>query len=268
MINTAEHDARSAMTLVRDMRETVGIEIPDSITDEIELYKGLSKSKESQTRDLQAAVSALYNVEPTEFEAARRHVIDVSLRGFAADEVDKLVVDAAAHRVRGRVFDVALSWQATVVDRFNQCVEDFRLNEVADDLPNFTDPGSFNVVSLSQAQGHAVDHWRNASVHLKELWSLFSRLVAERGDHILGPAGVEDLSTNLLLSCVLGDPGSIRVAEAAATRFASVAGGSNSVRAFGPLLPFVIPVVVGYPLRLHTMQQANLIRQRIQHVAA
>lgn len=266
-VSSTRHDASSKINLIRDIRTTLDIEIPEAIDTEIAIYRKLAIAKETRQHELRTAVQRMYDVDAAEFDAATDDVIDASLRGFAAQEVDTLIHDASYSRLNVRVFDEVPRWELAVVEKFNQCVADFRLNELAPNLPNFGDPKSFNVLSMSQSQGHAVDQWREASVHLHALWSLYRRLVGERGDTILGPAGVDDMSTNLLTACVLGNPGSMRVAMGAATAFASIAAGSDSVKAYGPFLPFVIAPVAGYELHLHTTRQANALRSRLQAAA-
>ena len=153
-----------------------------------------------------------------------------------------------------------------MVERFNEVVDHFELNEVARDLPNFGDLKSVNILSLGRQQGHAVDRWRTATAdHLRPLWSAYQKLAAFHG-HLLGPLDDSDRSTNLTTSCVLGDPGSFGAADAAATRLAAISFGGDSVKAYAPIAPFVVPAMVGYQLHLSTLDDAAAIRRRVQGV--
>lgn len=153
-----------------------------------------------------------------------------------------------------------------MVERFNEVVDHFELNEVARDLPNFGDPKSVNILSLGRQQGHAVDRWGTATAdHLRPLWSAYQRLAAFHG-HLLGPLDDSDRSTNLTTSCVLGDPGSFGAADAAATRLAAISFGGDSVKAYAPIAPFVVPALVGYRLHLSTLDDAAAIRLRVQGI--
>ena len=76
---------------------------------------------------------------------------------------DNVLIEVASRRLSNQVFDASRGWEAAVVEQFNEVAEQFELNEVAGDLPNFGDPKSFNVLSLGRQQGDAVDRWGTAS---------------------------------------------------------------------------------------------------------
>jgi hypothetical protein len=101
---------------------------------------------------------------------------------------------------------------------------------------------------------------------LHPLWSAYRKLARFHG-YSLGPVDAGDRSTNLFTACVLGDPGSFGAADAAATTLASIAFGGDSVMAYAPIAPFVLPALIGYELRLSTLAGAAAIRQRIQPAA-
>lgn len=264
-VNTPTHDVTSAISLVRELRQIAGLETSAAIAAEIKIYRDLQRAKEQRQTDLQVAAQKLYDVPADVFDAARNELIDVSLRSLAERETDDLCIEAASHRLRSKVYDEARGWQAVVTQRFNDCVADHQLNELGQHLPNFSDPGSFNVTSLSQASGQAIEQWRNACVHLHPLWDLYRRLVAVRGDTIIGPAGVDDTATNILTSVILGEPHSWGQVQTAASWLVKVAQRDDSARAFGSFLPFAVPVLAGYRLHLHTTDEATAMRNRLQN---
>ena len=261
-----EHEAKTAISLVSDMRQ-IGVETPAPIAAEIEIYRDLERARAVRERERGDAVAKLYDVDPGSFGAAREELVEVSLRASVAGETDAICRKAAVGRLQAQVFDVARSWQETVAEIFNQAVADFELNEVAGDLPNFADPMSFNVTTLDRSSGHAIEQWRNAVVHLDPLWLMYCRLAKVRGDTILGPVGADDLSTNLYTACVLGRPQSWRAAQTAASWFVRIANNDDVVRSFGDFMPFVVPSLAGYALRLNTPGEAHAIRNQLQNAA-
>jgi hypothetical protein len=262
-----KHIAHSLTNLISDIRK-LGVEIPKPITAEVEIYRGLLKSREQTEQEYQNARSRLHNVSADEFASATDDVVSASTRRDAINQgLDEVLLSAAVHRLEVQVFNVILDWERVVVDSYNDCVSDFRLNEVAADLPDFSDPKNVRVFNLTAQQGNAVDQWRTATVHLSGLWGLYQRVTAQRGDTLLGPASANDLSTNILTACVLGDPGSFGRASSAAIQFASIAGGSDSVGSYGPLLPHLVPNLCGYDLHLNTLDEAAQIRRQIHHAA-
>jgi len=218
---------------------------------------------------LTPAKSLLRTVPTDEFDAAATEVVDASLRLFAVSSgADALIAEAVARRLQGRVYDAVSGWECEIVERFNQVVEDYRLNEVAADLPRFGDPGSYNILSLGAAQGHAVDQWRTAAqTQLHPLWAGFTRLAKFNGRDIGPTNGADSVADGLFTGCCLGDPGTFGGAEAAGTQLAKIADGVDSVRATAPLGPFLVPHLAGYSLRLHTINGAAAIRSRIQPAA-
>jgi hypothetical protein len=109
---------------------------------------------------------------------------------------DNVLIDVAAGRLSDQVFDASRDWEAKVVEQFNEAVDHFELNEVAPDLPNFGNLGSFNILSLGRQQGHAVDRWRSAAAEqLHPLWSAYRKLARFHG-YSLGPVDAGDRSTN------------------------------------------------------------------------
>ena len=79
-------------------------------------------------------------------------------------------------------------------------------------------------------------------------------------------AGLHRPPSILSTSCVLGDPGSFGAADAAATRLAAISFGGDSVKAYAPIAPFVVPALVGYRLHLSTLDDAAAIRLRVQGI--
>jgi hypothetical protein len=250
--------------LVTDVRSTLGVETADSVKTETEFYKQAAAVQETAERDLHIAVRDLYDVGADKFDAARTRVIEATARLSSCREAESQVTQAAGFRLRRAIFDEVPVWEAAVVERFNEVVDHQDLNTAGRELPNFADPGRFHAAAMSQAHGRALDLWRSAVVHLEPLWGLYKRLVTERGDQLLGPAGADDFATNAITACALGTPESFGQVESAAVIFASVSRGSSSAKAYGPLMPFAIPSIVGYNWRLSTITEAANIKNQLQ----
>lgn len=156
-------------------------------------------------------------------------------------------------------------FESAVVDQFNAIVEDFQLAEHASNLPDMAQKG-FNVMSISGAAGSAIEAWRTALPELRPRWDLYRQLANLEGQ-LIGPAGADDLSTNLYTAAVLGTPGSWNQALGAAQRMAEIAAGADSAKPWFPLSPFIIPALQGYLLHLSTSDDAARIRRAIQPAA-
>jgi hypothetical protein len=263
-----DHRETVSLTGLVSVIRQLDIDIPLEVEQEVMLHKDLQRTQKQAQEALDAAKSALRTVAADKFDAAATEVVDASLRLFAVSSgADALIAEAVARRLQGRVYDAVSGWEAEIVDRFNEVVEDYRLNEVAADLPRFGDTGSYNVLSLGAAQGQAVEQWRTAASALHPLWSGFTRLAKLNGRDIGPTNGADSVADGLFTGCCLGDPVTFGGAESAATLLAKIAEGVDSVRATAPLQPFLVPHLAGYDLRLHTVSQATVIRTRIQLAA-
>jgi hypothetical protein len=158
-----------------------------------------------------------------------------------ADEIRSI----ALSRLHNAVYDQVPSFEAEVVSRFNAVVDSHLLNEVGRDLPALEN--KLSPVDLTRAQAHAVATWSEAADLLRPLWLFYSKLAELNGDPV-GPGGADDLSTNLTLAARLGPVPDMGTARSAATRFASIAVGSDAARGYGEIGVFVVPVISGYPL--------------------
>ena len=266
MINVNQ-EGTDAMSLVSSIKQ-LNIEVPEAVTAEVKSYRDSMKTREHTRREYESAVSDLQFVEIDKVDDARQRVVDASARLCAVtDGVETAVISAAGDRLNNQVYDASADWESAVVERFNEIVQHYELNEVAADLPNFGDLKSFNVLSLNRQQGHAVDRWRTtAADYLHPLWSAYQRLAKFHG-HEVGP--VDDavgIAVNLYTACVLGDPGTWGRTVAAADTLTKVAAGVDSVRAYAPITPFVVPVLAGYDLHLHTLSGAGSIRSSVQGI--
>ena len=76
-----------------------------------------------------------------------------------------------------------------------------------------------------------------------------------------------ELSVNLFTVAVLGNPGTWSRAQAAADRLAAFAAGTESVKPWQPLSPFIVTALHGYPLEFATLEDAAAIRRRTQTAA-
>jgi hypothetical protein len=262
-----DHSQIASLNGLVSLIRQLDIDIPLEVDREVKLNKDSQRTEKAQ-RALDAAKSNLRTVAIDKFDEAATEVVDASLRLFAVSSgADALIADAAARRLETRIYDAVSGWEAEIVERFNQVVEDYRLNEVASDLPRFGDAASYNVLSLGASQGQAVELWRTAASALHPLWSGFTRLAKLNGRDIGPTNGADSVADGLFTGCCLGDPGTFGAAESAATVLAKIADGTDSVRATAPLQPFLVPQLAGYDLRLHTISQATVIRTRIQPAA-
>lgn len=189
---------------------------------------------------------------------------DASLRAWSVDSgLHQVFTDVAGSRLWNRVYDHADDWEAEVVEQFNEIVAEQQLNEIAADLPDFTSPEAFNVLRLGERQGRAVELWRTAVSRFSPLWAAYVRLAKLRGSDI-GMRDAGSVADNLVLACTIGDPGSFGTAESASTWFVRMEAGTTSARPLAPLAPFIVPALVGYELRLHTVSEAQRVRENIQ----
>ncbi|WP_078315218.1 hypothetical protein [Mycobacterium sp. D16Q16] len=246
--------------LVRDLRSH-GITISDSVEDELKLYKSVLESSRDSESTFQHAQSELGRCSASKWDSSLKAFNKAAFEMFTTKTNEQNLIKIAAQRLYFAVSDATDDWESEIVDHYNAVVDEHRLNEVAQDLPDFT--GQTSVLTLTETQGKAVDLWRNASVALSSWWGLYSRLATLQG-HEVGPMGVDGQGTNLFTACVFGDPGSFGMASQAARIMASSAGGSTTARAYGPLIPHVIPALCGYELQLSTLDDAAAIRRAIQ----
>lgn len=246
--------------LVRDLRAR-GITIPDSVEDELKLYKSVRESSWDSESAFQHAQSELSRCSASKWDSSLKAFNKAAFEMFTMKTNEQNLIKIAAQRLFIAVSDAADDWASEIVDQYNAVVDEYRLNEVDKELPDFT--GQTSVLTLTENQGKAVDAWRSASVALSAWWGLYGRLATLQG-HEVGPMGIDGQGTNLFTACVLGNPGSFGVANVAAQIMASSAGGSTNARAYGPLVPHVIPALCGYELRLSTLKEAAVIRGAIQ----
>ena len=259
-------EGQAAASLVSIIRE-LNIEVPQAVTAAVQSYRESMKAREHAHREYDSAFSDLQFVELDKMDDARQRVVDAWVRLSATTEVETAFTNAAGRRLNNEVFDTSAKWEAAVVERFNEIVHNYELNKVAADLPNFGDPKSFNVLSLTRQQGHAVDRWRTTVAdYLGPLWSAYQRLAHFHG-HEVGPVhDATGIAINLFTACVLGDPGTWGRALAAAGTLTKVAAGVDSVNAYAPIAPFVVPALAGYNLHLHTTRAATAVRSRVQGI--
>jgi hypothetical protein len=259
-----DQEATNLTNLIRDAR-AFGLDVPKSVSDEQALYRRLAGDPLDSQRALVEAQTALAAAPVNKIDAALRGLADATVLAGAAQTVNDSVKHIALQRLRNAVYDQLRGWEAETVAKFNLVVKDYRLNDVAGDLPNLAELVS--PIDLSRTQNHALQQWRDAADQLHPLWSLYTKVAHIEG-HEVGPSGADDLSTNLSLAARLGQPGSFSVAQGAAGIFASISAGTSASRRYGRLAPFCVTAICGYPLQLSTSDDAARIRQAIQHPAA
>lgn len=265
MTATVHDEGNALVSLVKGVAG-IGIDVPDRVHAEARLHHSLRSSRQTAETHHQDALSRLRNVPIEEFDAAQDGLVAASLKLFAvAQGVDRQVLDVSARRLQAVVYDSIGGWESEVVNRFNDVVDRHELNDAAGYLPNLADPGSYNVLSLTEDQGRAVSAWVAAAAELRPLWHVYVHLARFNG-HTIGPVSADDLSANLFTACVLGNPGTYGRADNAATIMASASFRSDATSKYGQLIPFVIPALAGYDLRLSTPDDASAIRRRIQPV--
>ena len=66
-----------------------------------------------------------------------------------------------------------------------------------------------------------------------------------------------ELSVNLFTVAVLGNPGTWSRAQAAADRLAAFAAGTDWVKPWQPLSPFIVTALHGYPLEFATLRRCG-----------
>lgn len=262
------HDEQNAaLQLIRKVRD-IGIDVPKPVAAEATLYRNTQREESRAGEALRDASSKLATVALSEFDAAKAELVSASNRLFAVHSgLGDALLNVAGERLLRAVYHATPDWEAEAVARFNSIVDEFGLNEVAGDLPNLADVHNSGVLSLGRAQGEAVQRWRDAAERLHPLWIVYTTVARLEG-HDIGRVTADTRSAGLVLACRLGHPGTFGVADAAATTFVSVSEGTDSAKRWGPLVPFVVPALHGYELRLHTSSEAAEIRLAIQPGAA
>jgi hypothetical protein len=251
----------SLTNIIRDAR-ALSIKIPAEVYAELRVYRSIEANNRDAQREQDEAISGLYQVPASDFDAALDDAAGTVSRLTVKRELSPTLVAVAAHRL-GRVVSIASAgFEAAVVDQFNKIAEDFQLAEHASNLPDLAQTG-FNVMSVSGAAGSAIEAWRAALPDLGQRWHLYRNL-AELEGQLLGPAGADDLATNLYTAAVLGTPGSWNQALAAAECMAAMSAGADSERPWAPLGLFALPSRYGYELSLSTSGEATRIRRAIQ----
>jgi len=256
-------DENSTLQLIQSVRQ-LGIEIPKSVEDERSLYRETKQEAAAASAALQSASAKLSTVSVADFAAAKDELITASGRAFAIDNgLGDALLNVVGQRLIRAAYGALSDWEAEAVKIFNSIVREFRLNEVAGDLPDLADRNNSSVLRLGRTQGEAVQQWRDAAELLHPVWDVYSRIAQIEGHEMTGVTA-DNRSTGLMLACRLGNPGQFSVADCVATTFVSIGVGADSVRSWGPLMPFVVPAIHDYPLRLNTSGQAAAIRASIQ----
>lgn len=264
-INHAEEN--SALGLIRNVR-ALGIDVPEAVAAEAKLYNDTRQEESHAADELRDASANLSTVPLGEFDAAKAELVSASSRLFAIHNgLGDALLNVVGERLLKAVYHATDGWEAQAVARFNSVVDEFGLNECAGDLPNLGDKYSPGVLNIGRAQGDAVQRWRDAAEQLHPLWNVYTTIARLEG-HEIGKVTADTRSAGLLLACRLGHPGTFRAADAAATTFVSVSEGTDAAKRWGPLMPFVAPVLHGYELHLHTSAEAAAIRLEIQPGAA
>ncbi|AKC40104.1 Uncharacterised protein [Mycolicibacterium phlei] len=244
------------VNLIRSLRKQ-GVTVPDSVEDELKTYESVLGASRNATETLQSAQAELRTCPASKWDSTLKAFNKAAFEAFTLNINGDNLVGIAAHRLYDAVSDAVEGWEAEIVDKYNAVVDENRLNDVAQDLPDFA--GQASMLTLTEAQGKAVELWRSAAGPLGNLWGLFGRLAVLQ-DSEVGPRGVDAQGTNLFTSCVLGTPGSMSAASNAAQIMVSADAGNTGARAYGPLMPHVIPVLCGYALNLSTVKEAQAIR--------
>jgi hypothetical protein len=251
---------RNLISAVRGL----GISIPSDVQAELEIHKGIAGEGRLSQRAHTEAIARLYSAPAKDFNKALTAAADATSRLRAEQEL-AAVIEAASVTRLGRAVSFAIAeWESAVVGLLNQTVEEFALNDHAEQLPNLAE-FAFNPLSISAAAGAALEAWKKAGPLLQEGWSLYRRLAQFEG-HTIGPDS--ELSTNLFTAAILGHPGTWKKAMAAADMLATFAASVDSVKSWQPLSPFIVTALTGYPLDFSTLENAARIRQAIRPAAA
>lgn len=256
-------DENSTLQLIQSVRQ-LGIEIPKPVEDERALYRETKQEAAAASAALQSASAGLGTVSVADFAAAKDELITASGRAFAIDNgLGDALLNVVGQRLIRATYGALADWESEAVKLFNAIVSEYRLNEVAGDLPDLADQNNSTVLRLGRAQGEAVQQWRDAAEKLYPVWDVYSRIAQIEGHEMTGVTA-DSRSTGLMLACRLGNPGRFSVADGVATTFVSIGVGADSVRPWGPLMPFVVPAIHRYELHLSTSDRAAAIRASIQ----
>ncbi|MEU9807029.1 hypothetical protein [Mycobacterium sp. NPDC050853] len=212
---------------------------------------------------MQNAKSELSTCATDKWDDAVHQLAKAINRQWALEEgLNAPLIGTASSRLSFAVLQAIPYWTDEVVVKMNELVSDYRLNEVARDLPAFNQKVS--VLALTQDQGKAVELWRAGADALRPLWSVYKTMGTLDNDREFGPADVDEGSTNYWTGCVLSPLSSFGQAEAIAQLMASAAFGSDASHEYAPLSPFIFPALIGAELNFTTPRGADQRRAAIQ----
>lgn len=262
---TLAHKGHELTTLIRAVGRA-GIEVPEALTAEVERFGRRNEFLQIAQLALTTAIDGLEDVASDGYDEARAEVVKASLEltAIRSNDLEKVFTDAAVNRLIRCLGRKVSLWEAEVVERFNKVVDEYQLNDLAGQLPNLADPGSFKLMSLEKAQVDAIYQWRSACDHLKPLWDVYRRIAKSRNKELGPRSDDDDRDVNIFTACVLGNPGSNAAAGRAADYFAALASKSDATAEYRQISPFVVPVMSGYPLKLHSWYDAALMHGRLK----
>ncbi|OMC07548.1 hypothetical protein A5735_02630 [Mycolicibacter heraklionensis] len=258
----------TAVQLVRKVR-ALGIEVPKQVAAEAKLYQEVRREDDIANRAMQTAASRLTTVPLAEFDSAKTEFITTAATAYVTTNgASAALADAVGRRLTSAVDQVTHQWEKAAVELFNEVVAKFDLNGVAGDLPDLSDRFNNSVLSFGQAEGAAVQAWKDAADRLHPIWDVYNAIAVWDGYDAPGYATSDAPSNGYLTACRLGSPGSFHTAECVAAQLVGATTGTDASRLWGPLMPFILAPLNGYELRLNTSGMAIAIRASIQPVAA
>lgn len=247
---------------------SVGIDVPPEVNAESKLYQDVRLKQTHLQRARSLAASNLLAVSTDEFDAAQAAFSEAVAKERTFTAIQGELLRMSEQRLSGAISRYAYTWEREVVNRFNQVVDEFDLNQAARNLPNLADTQNTTIMRIDREQGEAVQTWRNAVWRLHPLWEAYTHLAVWRGLEAPSVVTAETRSVGILTACRLGDPGSFETADGVTTSLVEAHARTQGVAGWDSLLPFIIPAIHGYPLHLNTNSDATRIRNRIQFGAA
>ncbi|ULP48922.1 hypothetical protein [Mycolicibacter virginiensis] len=259
----------TAVQLVRKVR-ALGIDVPEQVAAEAKLYQQIRREDEHVNRAMQAAALRLTNVPLAEFDSAKTEFITSAATAYVTTNgASAALADAVGRRLTSAVDRVIHQWEKSVVELFNATVAEFDLNGVADNLPNLGDKFNNSVLSFGQAEGAAVQAWKDATDRLRPIWDVYCSIAVWDGYDAPDNVTVDTQSLGLLTACRLGRPTSFNAAGGVAVWLVSVNSNTDNAKRWGQLATFIAPVKYGgYPLHLHTNAEAVAISASLRRPSA
>lgn len=238
-------------SIIRSVR-SLGIDVPANVQAEVDLYRSVQTATRDAHDVVQRARVELRSCPAANWDDAVHKLSDaINHQRVLEEGLNAPLISTASDRLNVAVLQAESQWTAEIVEKLNQLVDSTGWNEYARNLPTFKQ--KVHVLDLTREQGAAIESCRSAAAAFKPYWDVYVRL----GDINGYEMGISrETSTNLDMFFMLSD-GSWGHADGAIALMSGAAFGSDSMREYSALQPFIFPNLVGAELNFATPRAAE-----------